>query len=58
MAGSIKAWVGAGASFLTALLTEWTNELNDKLTTRDLVVALLAALVTFGAVYSIPNRTS
>lgn len=57
MAGTVKAWIAAGASFLTALLTEWTNEANDKLTTRDLVVALLAALVTFGAVYSFPNRT-
>lgn len=56
MAANVKAFVGAGAAFLTALLTEWTNALDDKLTTRDLVVALLAGLVTFGAVYVFPNR--
>lgn len=53
-----KAWIAAGVSFLTALLTDWTNELNDKLTTRDLVVALLAGLVSFAAVYSFPNKPS
>lgn len=51
-----KAFIGGLAAALTALLTEWTNQLNDKVTARDMVVALLAGVVTFGAVYSTPNR--
>lgn len=50
-----KAWIGAGVAALTALLAEWTDA-GEKVTSRDLVVALLAGLVAFGAVYVTPNK--
>ena len=54
---AIKAWVAAAAAFLTSLLSEWTGG-DDHFTTRDLIVGLLAAVITFGAVYSVPNKES
>lgn len=53
-----KAWVAAFAVFLTALLAEWTGGEGDPFQPRDLVVALVAALVSWGAVYTVPNRTT
>lgn len=50
-----KAWIAATAAFLSTLLDEWTGGA-DHFTVRDLTVGLLAAIVTFGAVYTIPNR--
>lgn len=50
-----KAWIGGAVAFLTALLTEWTDA-SEKVNTRDLVVALLAGLTCFGAVYMTPNK--
>jgi MFS family permease len=50
---SAKAYVAAAASFLTALLVEWTDE--NPFQPRDLLVGLVAALVTFGATYGTPN---
>lgn len=51
----IKAWIAAAAAFLSTLLGEWTGP-EDPFNTRDLIVATLAAIVTFGAVFSFPNR--
>ena len=52
---AIKAWIAAAAAFLSTLLDEWTGGA-DHFTTRDLIVGLLAALLTFSAVYTVPNR--
>ncbi len=48
-----KALVAAVVAFLTALLAEWTGA--ERLQPRDLVVALLAAVVSLAAVYAVPN---
>lgn len=53
-----KAWVAALGAFFTALLTEWTNEADDKLTARDIVVALAAGVAIWAAVYFTTNKTS
>ena len=50
-----KAVVGAIAAFLSALLAEWPSEV-DPVTARDLVVAALAGVVTFSAVFATPNK--
>jgi len=52
-----KAYVAAGAAFLTALLAEWTGG-GDPVEPRDYVVATLAAVVSFSTVYAVPNRKS
>lgn len=52
--GYLKAWLGASAAFLSTLLDNWTGG-DDHFNTRDLVVGLLAFVVTFAAVYSVPN---
>ncbi len=54
---AVKAWIGAAAAFLSTLLDNWTGG-DDVFAVRDLIVGLLAAVVTFGAVYSVPNRGS
>lgn len=51
----IKAWLASVAAFLSTLLDNWTGG-DDHFTWRDLVVGLLAAVITFGAVYFVPNR--
>ena len=56
MSGYAKAIVAALASGLTTLLGEWTTEANDALSTRDLVVGLAAAVITFSAVFITPNK--
>ena len=53
-AKSLVAFVGA---FLSALLLEWTGG-PDALTTRDLVVALAAALASGALVFAVPNRSA
>lgn len=52
-----KAWVGAVAAFLTALLAEWTGG-GDPVEARDFVVAMLAFATTFSVVYATPNRAT
>lgn len=54
---AIKAWLAAAAAFLSTLLDNWTGG-DDTFSTRDLIVGLLAAVVTFGAVFSVPNKES
>lgn len=53
--GAAKAWIGAAAAFLSTLLDEWTGA-GDAFTVRDLIVGLLAAIVTFGAIYTVKNK--
>lgn len=51
-----KAWVALLAAFGTALLAEWTGGPTDPLTVRDVVIAAVAALGTFGVVYATTNK--
>lgn len=55
---ALKAWFAGVGAFFTALLAEWTAQSGDKLTARDLIVALAAAVLTAGAVYFVPNKPS
>lgn len=51
-----KAWLAGVIAFLSTFLDEWTGP-EDALHPRDYIVAALAGIVAFGAVYTIPNRT-
>ena len=55
MAHAAKAWVAGLIAFLTALSTEWTDQAGDKLTTRDILLGLVAGLIAFQAVYWVTN---
>jgi hypothetical protein len=52
-----KAFLASIITFLSTFLDEWTGDA-DPLTPRDWIVAVLAAIVTFNAIYFTPNRTS
>lgn len=52
---AVKAWLAAAGAFLSTLLDEWTGG-SDHFTTRDLIVGLLASVLTFAAVYTVPNK--
>lgn len=52
-----KAWAGAGAAFLTSLLSEWTGG-QDRFEPRDVLVGLVSALGTFAVVYTVQNKSS
>jgi len=53
--GATKAWIAAAITTLSTFLDEWTGP-TDPLTPRDWLVAGLAGLVAFNAVYFAPNR--
>lgn len=54
--GATKAWLAGIAAFLSTFLDEWTGAAADPLQPRDYIVAALAGIVAFGAVYTAPNR--
>jgi hypothetical protein len=53
--GAMKAWLAALITSLSTFLDEWTGP-TDPLTPRDYLVATVAGLVAFNAVYFTPNR--
>lgn len=54
--GALKAYVAAGIVFLGTFLDEWTGAAEDPLQPRDYIVAALAGLIAFNAVYFTPNK--
>lgn len=52
-----KAWIAAAVAFLSTFLDEWTGP-EDALHPRDYIVAALAGIVAFGAVFTVANKSS
>lgn len=50
-----KAWLAGAIAFLSTFLDEWTGP-EDPLNPRDYIVATLAGIVAFGAVYTVANK--